>query len=147
MKIWNLVLVASIFPISGVAGTPRPLSLDFELIRSGHTLCKEKKEVRDGETFLFCGTKASGKRALVKVKSKIIPHTAEQAKLDPKVRDQVEISATVEEVEPSGRIGRVMTPQIVALDGEPAMLSVSETSHDGKTTESISLTVKPVIAN
>jgi len=138
-------LFLGVAPLLGIAGKTKLLTLQFEFSRAGLTVCKGKKEVQDGETFLFCEGKALGNRALVKVKAKILPKSKEAEERGHKF--QVDVSATVEEIEPSGRIAIVSTPQIIALEGEQAEFSVSETPEDGQPVESFSMKVTPIIPN
>ncbi len=125
MKIRYLLPVVAfcLSPLSVFAIKGRPIALQFEFSRGGNTVCKAKKEIQDGETFLLCEGISHGNRALVKVKTKIFPYS--KAEKDKGFKDQVEVSATVEEVETSGRIALVSNQEIIALDGEQAEMSVT----------------------
>lgn len=128
MKLVAIIGIGLLFPDLAFS---KQVNLRLQFSQFGKPVCQGEKQLESGESFLFCEGKARNNRVLVKIKAEPLPRTAEQ-EADRNFRQQVQISATVEKIAPSGKILIVSSPQIIALDGEPAEISESESQKGGE---------------
>lgn len=108
--------VILLMDLSSGAAPKKEITLSFNFELSGTTVCKGQKTVISGERYHVCEGTARGNRILMRVEAK---ETG---------RQQVQVSAEVEEIDANGKILNLSNPRIMGLDGEEALIEVGDSA-------------------